>query len=234
MHLDPTSFPAWRERLQQAEASGEATPRPPRSYPGHPTVALPPYRARWWPPSLDRLITRRRSSIPGTALPSPETLGHLLTLSHGVTGEQARGPVPSAGGFQALELYLGVLTPGWLGAGVWHYQRMTHSLARVADATKEALLEIAPSLQIAQGGAVLWLIVGDTARVRPKYGERGLHFLTLEAGHLMQNLCLVSASLGLVTLPLGGYFENALARLLRLLPTDEVLYLGVCGPAAGA
>jgi hypothetical protein len=29
--------------------------------------------------------------------------------------------------------------------------------------------------------------------------------------------------------PLGGYFEADLARKLNLLPTDEVLYLGLCG-----
>src|SRR5262245_20784273 len=233
MHLDPTSFPPWRERLQQAESSGEATPPPPPPHPGHPTIPLPRLQRRWWPPSLEGLLLRRRSAIPGTALPSAEALGHLLALSHGITGEQVRGPVPSAGGLQALELYVGVLTPGWLGPGVWHYGRTTHSLARVADATKEALFEIIPSLQIAQGGALLWVLVGDTARVRPKYAERGLHLLTPEAGHLMQNLCLVSASLGLITLPLGGYFEAALGRALGLLHTDEVLYVGVCGPDTG-
>ena len=45
----------------------------------------------------------------------------------------------------------------------------------------------------------------------------------------MQNLCLLCASLGLGTRPLGGYFETALARRLRLLGTDDVLYVGVCG-----
>jgi nitroreductase len=65
--------------------------------------------------------------------------------------------------------------------------------------------------------------------VRAKYGARGLRFLLLEAGHLMQNLCLLSRSLGLVTVPLGGFFEAPLARLLVLPETDEVLYVGVVG-----
>ena len=33
----------------------------------------------------------------------------------------------------------------------------------------------------------------------------------------------------LATVPLGGFFEADLARLLQLLPSDEVLYLGLCG-----
>ncbi len=67
--------------------------------------------------------------------------------------------------------------------------------------------------------------------MRAKYAERGLRFLLLEAGHLMQNLCLLSASLGVVTVPLGGFFERGIARRLGLPAEDVVLYLGACGPA---
>ena len=45
----------------------------------------------------------------------------------------------------------------------------------------------------------------------------------------MQNLCLVSASLGWVTVPLGGYLERDVARALALPAGDLVLYAGVCG-----
>ena len=53
--------------------------------------------------------------------------------------------------------------------------------------------------------------------------------LLLEAGHLMQNLCLASVSLGLATVPLGGFFEQDLARAFALPATDRVLYIGLCG-----
>jgi SagB-type dehydrogenase family enzyme len=225
MNLDRTSFPAWLGRLQSADAS----PRPPRRYPGYPEVRLPRMRRRWLA-SLDGTLLTRRSAAPGASLPSAPVMGRLLGLSHGVTAEAGRGPVPSAGGLQAIELYLGVLTPAWLGPGVWHYARQDHLLSRVSTSPPEELVADIPSLQAITGGAIIWLIVGDTARVTPKYGERGRYFLALEAGHLMQNLCLVSASLGLVTLPLGGFFEASLARRLSLPPTDDLLYAGVCGP----
>lgn len=86
-----------------------------------------------------------------------------------------------------------------------------------------------PSLVTVEGGALVWVIVGDGARVSAKYGARGLRFLLLEAGHLMQNLCLIAADLGLATVPLGGFYEQPLARALQLPPSDEVLYTGVCG-----
>jgi SagB-type dehydrogenase family enzyme len=231
--LDRTTYPAWRGRIVEAEASGAALPGPPRSYPGYPRWPLGRVRPRLWP-ALDRVLVRRRCAYPlGRGLPSRRTLSRLLQAGHGITGADGRGPVPSAGGLQCLELYLAVLEPGWLPLGLYHYDRAGHHLAQLAPGVGRGDLEPAvPSLRLVAGGSLLWLLVGDGGRVCGKYGERGLRFLLLEAGHLMQNLCLLSASLGLGTVPLGGFFERDLARRLTLLEGDEVLYLGVCGTPA--
>jgi SagB-type dehydrogenase family enzyme len=231
--LDPTSFPAWRDAIAAHDAvTGAATEgagdaeHAPRAYPGYPRWALP--RAlRRWRSSLERALVGRRSARALAATPlTARELGRICGLAHGVCADAGRGPVPSAGGVQALELYLAVVAPGWLPAGVYHYDRAGHAVAAVAPALERALV---PALITVDGGAVVWLVVGDGARVAGKYGARGLRFLLLEAGHLMQNLCLVSADAGLATVPLGGVFERPLARALQLPPTDEVLYAGVCG-----
>lgn len=123
-----------------------------------------------------------------------------------------------------------VFEPGWLPAGLYHYDRVGHHLSQVAAGAGRADWERrVPSLDLLKGGALLWVVVGSGERVARKYGERAGRFLLQEAGHLMQNICLLSASLGLVTVPLGGYFERDIARQLLLPRTDLVLYLGVCG-----
>jgi SagB-type dehydrogenase family enzyme len=230
--LDRTSFPAWLEEIAAAEASGAALPGQPRSYPGYPRWPLPLTRKRWLV-SLDRALARRRcAAVLGASLPSREQLGRLLQGAHGVTGPHSAGPTPSAGGLQALELYLAVLTPGWLPAGLYHYDRSGHHLSQLsAVGLRHELQPCVPSLEPIEGGALLWLLVGDGSRAAGKYGARGLRFLLLEAGHLMQSLCLLSTSLGLVTVPLGGFFERELGRLLHLPDDDIVVYVGVCGPA---
>jgi SagB-type dehydrogenase family enzyme len=226
--LDRTSYPAWRDRIVRA---GTDLP-PPRRYPGCPTYPLPKMRPRLWPP-LERTLRLRRSvNALDEILPSRRALGRLLFGAHGITSFDHRGPTPSAGCLQALELYLAVLTPGWLPAGLYHYDRAGHHLALLSGVGRDELAPSVPSLQLVRGGALLWIVVGDGARAAGKYGERGLRFLLLEAGHLMQNLCLLSTSLGLTTVPLGGYFESDLAGRLQLLPSDEVLYLGICGQSA--
>ena len=226
--LDWTSFPEFRDRILRAEEEGVSAE--PRSYPGYPCWQLARLRPRLWS-SLDRVLASRRSvrSL-GTDLPPRKTLSRLLHFGHGLTTSGFRGPVPSAGGLQALELYLVVLEPAWLPMGVYHYNRTGHHLSQVVrGATRTEWQERVPAMDLVRGGGLLWVLVGDGARVEQKYGERGYRFLLLEAGHLMQNLCLLSASLGLATVPLGGYLEKDVARALVLPTTDVVLYVGICG-----
>jgi SagB-type dehydrogenase family enzyme len=228
--LDRTTFPAWRDQILEAEAGGDALPGEPRSYPGYLRWPLERARPRWWV-ALDGVLLRRRClRTLATELPSRRVLSRLLQGSHGITGPDHGGPVPSAGGLQALELYVAVLEPSWLPAGLYHYDRTGPHLSQInPHVDREEWQERVPSLLQVEGGALLWLLIGDGERVTSKYGERGQRFLLLEAGHLMQNLCLLSASLGLATVPLGGYFEREIARQLALPETDLVLYVGVCG-----
>jgi SagB-type dehydrogenase family enzyme len=230
LELNATTFPEWRDILLDAEASGAALPGPPRSYPGYPRWPLDRVKPRLFV-SLDRLLAQRRCVRDlDTVLPSRLLLSRLLQSSHGITGPLSAGPVPSAGGLQALELYVVVLESGWLSTGLYHYDRVGHYLAQLAaGADRQDWRRRVPSLGLVRGGSLLWVLVGDGDRVGYKYGQRAARFLLQEAGHLMQNLCLLSASLGLVTVPLGGYLEGEIARQFALLQSDLVLYLGVCG-----
>jgi len=228
--LDRTTWPEVRDRiLGFAPEDGVSAPR---NYPGYPRWPLPRCRPRMWPGLETTLSKRRSGAVLGTALPSRAALGRLLQFSHGVTGPHGRGPAPSAGGLQALELYLVNFTEGWLPAGLYHYGRGEHALAQLAAGAERAWWRRSvPSLEPTEGGGLLWVLVGDGARVSKKYGSRGWRFLLLEAGHVMQNLCLMSERLGWTTLPLGGFFERDIARLFHLGEEDAVLYLGLCGQA---
>jgi len=232
LELDAASYPEWRDLLVAAETSGEALPGEPRSYPGYPCWSLDRVRPRLWG-SLDVVLARRRClRVLGTTLPPRKLLSRVLQAGHGSTGPLSAGPVPSAGGLQALELYLVVFEPAWLPAGLYHYDRARHQLAQLAAGAHRADWgQRVPSLGLVRGGALLWVLVGDAGRVARKYGDRAVRFLLQEAGHLMQNLCLLSATVGLVTVPLGGYFERDIARRLMLPKTDLVLYVGLCGSA---
>src|SRR5262245_16333546 len=226
--LDRTSWPEVRDQILSFTHEGPLGE--PRSYPGYPRWPLRRCRPRLWP-ALERALWSRRSARALTTdLPSLAQLRRLLQFAHGVSAGHGRGPAPASGRLQSLELYLVNLAEAWLPAGVYHYDRGDHALAQLSPgATRDHWLARAPSLGLVEGGALLWVLVGDGERITAKYGARGWRFLLLEAGHLMQNLCMMSWRLGWATVPLGGFFEHEVARAFALAPGDAVLYLGACG-----
>ncbi len=227
--LDARVFPEFRNRISAAEQAPLV--HSPRSYPGYPKTALEMVRGRPFA-SLDHTLSVRRvRRTLGTRAPSCRTLSRLLCFAHGANESEGRGPVPSSGKLQALELFVAPFeASAWLAHGVYHYDRAGHYLARVAEGRdRQGWAQSIPSLAQFEGGALLWILISDMTRLLDKYGDRGARFALLEAGHLMQNLCLLSASSKLCTIPLGGFFDNEIAASLCLPRTDAVLYLGCCG-----
>src|SRR5260370_31826574 len=101
--LDRTTWPEVRDQIVNFTHDGAVGE--PRSYPGYPSWPLPRCRARLWP-SLEKTLCSRRSAAKlTTLLPAAKTLSRLLQFSHGMNALQGRGPTPSAGNLQALELY---------------------------------------------------------------------------------------------------------------------------------
>src|SRR5262249_1949696 len=158
--LDRTTYPAWRDAIVRASTDLP----PPRRYLGHESVKLPRCLPRLWPPLERTLRLRRSANDLDESLPSRRTRGRLLFGAHGITSFDHRGPTPSAGCLQALELYVAVLTPGWLPVGLYHYDRAGHHLARLSPAGRDELAPMVPSLDLVRGGSLLWILVGDGER----------------------------------------------------------------------
>lgn len=63
-----------------------------------------------------------------------------------------------------------------------------------------------------------------------KYGERGLRYLLLDAGHICQNLLLAAEALNLAACPVAAFFDWEMNELLNLDGEEEtVLYLAPVG-----
>ena len=226
--LDPTNFPEILDLVLASEAEPAVITC--RTYPNYPRWQLPKNRARPWVGLEKTLVARRSVQDLPTRFPSARRLGRILRFGHGSLASHHRGPVPSAGGLQGLELYVVAWETSWLPAGVYHYDRGGHHLSQVkASAARDGWRAQIPSMSRISGGALLWVVVGDRACVTQKYGFLADRCLMLEAGHLMQNLCLLTTSLGMATVPLGAFFQGWIARELSLPQTDVVLYVAVAG-----
>ena len=143
---------------------------------------------------------------------------------------------PSGGGLYPLELYAMASRVEGLEEGIYHYHPLIHRFQFILEG------HVPPSLisnlllgqPYAASAPLLILLTGVTERCFWKYGDRGLRYMMLEAGHVAQNINLAAAALGLGSLNLGGFFDDEMANLLKLEGDGEYpLYaVAVGSPAA--
>jgi SagB-type dehydrogenase family enzyme len=58
-----------------------------------------------------------------------------------------------------------------------------------------------------------------------KYGERGIRYVHMEAGHAAQNVSLQVVSLGLGTVPVGAFKDELVKSALKLKADESPLYM---------
>ncbi len=162
-----------------------------------------------------------------------EELSNLLYFSAGVLSDPSeQGPYhrahPSGGARYPLEIYLIVNSRCELKNGIYHYNPKAHSLDSLLP---REFLEEEMSELIAEGDSwarkapILIIFSGIFWRSGNKYGDRGLRFLLIEAGHVGQNFLLVGTALGLKLCPVGGTLDYGVEKVLDIDgETEGVIY----------
>jgi SagB-type dehydrogenase family enzyme len=223
------------------DQGGDATPQPPAEYPGSPAVALPP--PTFPTGQFSDLLAARHSCRAFTnAALSLKSLGSILHAGYGVAAEAQLGPmvflerpVPSGGGLYPLEIYVIARQIDDLNPGIHHFAVITNVLeerrqVKLPEPFLEYLFMGQRQLTVAPA---LLVITGVLNRCLTKYGDRGYRYMTLEAGHVMQNINLASTALGLGSCNIGGFFDVELAQLLGADPDSELpLYAAAIGHPA--
>jgi SagB-type dehydrogenase family enzyme len=151
-------------------------------------------------------------------------LAALLHYSYGVNREKKQSGslrsfrvVPSAGALYPIEIYFQTVKVKSLPTGLYHYNPLKHHLRRLRD--EHLMGEIAHCFvpgTIPEHTSVLIFLTALFQRSTFKYGERGYRFALLEAGHIAQNINLVSSALKLGCLNIGGFFNRELDALLHI------------------
>ncbi|HET6447325.1 MAG TPA: SagB/ThcOx family dehydrogenase [candidate division Zixibacteria bacterium] len=187
--------------------------------------------------SLKRALEDRCSDIafdPDHSL-ELDKLSTLLFYGYGlrdsaVTEDAIHRHVPSAGALYPLEIYiLALRLDGLNESSLLHYQPRGHYLEVLgtcpnAKAVAQSCLVQAETFE---AGAVIF-ISGCTPRVKWKYGERGYRYALLEAGHVVQNLCLTATVTGLKACPIAGYYDDAVHDLFLLDGVSEIVLYCLC------
>lgn len=177
--------------------------------------------------SLEQSLLERRSvrDYSGQPLTLPE-ISQLTWAAQGLTDPRGFRTAPSAGGLYPLELYIVVGDVEGLAAGAYRYQPDGHQLVKTADGDKRAeLTSAALEQEWVEEAAADFVFTAVYERTTGKYGERGIRYVHMEAGHAAQNLCLQATALGLGAVTIGAFYDKEVSQLLNLPADEEPLYV---------
>ena len=171
--------------------------------------------------SLEKAIASRRSRR--TFLPEGLTLEQISQLTWAAQGQDIRSSyrtVPSAGATYPLELF--TVT----GDGLCHYLPAKHSLEKLTDRDLRAALASAALEQDFIESAPLTLVfAAQFSKTTGSYGQRGIRYVYMEAGHAAQNVHLQAEALGLGSVAVGAFNDDSVSKVLSLLDHLEPLYM---------
>ncbi len=185
---------------------------------GAPVIQLPEHRST--NVSIEECITSRRSvrTFRSQNL-TQEDIATLLWAGQGVTGERGFRAAPSAGATYPLLLYYAT------GQGLFRYDPKSHGVTKKSDSDlrKSIARSALNQMFIADAGMVI-VIAARFSNTTARYGERGIRYVYIEVGHCAQNIHLEAVALGLASVPVGAFDDDALKDVLGL-EHEEPLYI---------
>jgi len=177
--------------------------------------------------SVEEALLKRRSvrNYTDDALTLQE-LAQLLWAAQGITDPSGKRTAPSAGALYPLEVYVVVGGVENVAKGVYRYRPHQHELVRVLEGEqREALARAALSQQCVADGTIDIVITGVYDRTTGKYGDRGVRYVHMEAGHAAQNIYLQTVAMNLGMVVIGAFYDDQVKEVLNLPENEEPLYI---------
>ena len=180
--------------------------------------------------SVEKAIQQRRTirDFKETPLSIPH-LSQLLYAAQGITDPKGAGrSAPSGGARYPLDIYVIVGKKGveGLGEGIYHYTPENHSISSMNN--KDLRREIG-SASLGQmwmaGASVMFVITAEYRRITGRYGDRGIRYAQIEAGHVGQNLFLQAEALGLGAGIVGAFNDTEVVKVMGIPREHEPLLI---------
>ncbi len=173
--------------------------------------------------SVEEALQKRRS----VREYSKETLSlfeisQILWAAQGITDNTyGLRTAPSAGALYPIELYLVAANVKDLTRGIYKYNPRSLTLKKTIEGDKRIEVSNAALRQDAiEKSSAIVLITAIYERTSVKYGKRTERYVNMEVGHVGQNIYLQAVSLGLGTVMMGAFKDDALKKVLNL-PANE-------------
>jgi len=151
-------------------------------------------------------------------------VSQLLWGADGLSDPRGYRTAASAGATYPLEIYLVVGERGVadLPAGVYRYLVKEHALeAGVKGDLRQAVARASLQQTWMAHAPVIVVIAAEYRRCTARYGDRGIMYTHMEAGHVGANVFLQAEALGLGAGIVGAFEDRGLSQALQL-PKEHV------------
>ena len=180
--------------------------------------------------SVEEAIQRRRSIRSYAVEPlSLQDISQLMWAAQGITDPAGNlRAAPSAGATYPLEVYVvvGRSCVIELDEGLYRYDLYKHQLEYILkDDLRSSLAEAASGQGWVREAPINVVIAAVYERTISRYGERGIRYVHMEAGHVGQNLYLLAVARGLGMVVVGAFHDDQVQGLLQLPKDQKPLYI---------
>lgn len=179
--------------------------------------------------SLEETLAKRRSRRRFRDSPlTLEQVAQILWAAYGITHKGGLRTAPSAGALYPLDFYLVVGRKGVEGLeeGAYHYLAKDHALRRTLNQdVRQGLAHCSWKQMFIADAPVVLVMTAEYERTTKRYSDRGIHYVHMDAGHAAQNVYLQAEALGLGTVVVGAFVDDAISRTLGLPSRHRPLYL---------
>jgi SagB-type dehydrogenase family enzyme len=178
--------------------------------------------------TLDYALEHRRSSRAYTNESiSLANLSLILWSAQGITDPASgKRTAPSAMATYPLTLYIAVSNVTGVSPGVYTYVPETHSLIRYLDAGgKDRVLQAIGQRQVLSAPVTIVISGNSTIfKARMSSSDDVTRHISLEAGHVAQNILLMETARGMAGVPFTGFNATAVDGQLGLSGNRHVVY----------
>lgn len=176
---------------------------------------------------LEQLLARRRCIR--EYVDRPVTLTNaacLLWAAQGISAANGLRISPSAGALYPMDIYLAAGAVTGLVPGIYRYLPKEGAIEGAGEGDQRAALAAAALGQSWLADAALILIIAARyEHTTWKYGQRGIQYVHMEAGHAAQNALLMAATLNLGAAVVGAFDDGRVASVAGLSGKETPLYL---------
>ncbi len=177
--------------------------------------------------SIEQALLERRSVRDYSGEPLIlQDVSQLLWAAQGITSAYGFRTAPSAGGTYPIEVCLVVNDVADLSSGVYRYLPVEHAVVKVLDGDmRMAMYNAALGQDWVKEASINIVIAAIYERTTDRYGERGIRYVHMEAGHVAQNIYLQAAALNLGTVAIGAFHDDLIKEVLTLGLQEQPLYI---------